>query len=135
MILVDTSVWIELLSRKPRTVIEEEALLRFATCGPVIQELLQGLRAGPQSDGFRAALLALPILSDPAPLRLFVSAAEIYSQGRRRGFTIRSSMDCLIAAIAIENDVPVWHRDRDFDLVAQYTPLRVVTPGMPKRPN
>jgi len=101
MILVDTSIWIELLAGKPRYVIREEDLLRFVTCDPVVQEVLQGLRPGLQSDAFRTAFLAIPVIGDPVPLGLFVAAAEIYRQGRRRGITIRSSADCLIAAIAI----------------------------------
>jgi predicted nucleic acid-binding protein len=130
MILVDTSVWIELLAGKPRRAIREEDLLRFATCGPVVQEVLQGLRPGPQSDAFREAFLAIPVLSDPIPLNVFVSAAEIYRQGRQRGLTIRSSVDCLIAAIAIENRIPVWHRDRDFTAIARYTGLEVARSGV-----
>jgi predicted nucleic acid-binding protein len=78
---------------------------------------------GPESDAFREAFLAVPVLSDPIPLELFLSAVDIYRQGRRRGLTIRSSVDCLIAAIAIENRVPVWHRDRDFAAIARYTAL------------
>lgn len=125
MILVDTSIWIELLTGRPRTPIREEDLLRFVTCGPVAQEVLQGLKPGPQSDAFRRAFLAIPTLSDPIPHALFLSAAEIYRQGRRRGITIRSSVDCLIAAIAIDNGVAVWHRDRDFTAIARYTGLEV----------
>jgi hypothetical protein len=41
-----------------------------------------------------------------------------------KGYTIRSSTDCLIAAIAIESGVPVWHKDRDFEAFARYTSLR-----------
>ena len=119
MILVDTSIWIELLAEKPRRPIREEALLRFVTCGPIVQEVFQELKPGPESHAFRSAFLATPTLSDPISLALFLSAAEIYRQGRRRGITIRSSVDCLIAAIAIENRVPVWHRDRDFDAIAR----------------
>jgi predicted nucleic acid-binding protein len=126
MILVDTSIWIELLAAKPRNAIREEDLLRFVTCGPVVQEVLQGLRPGLQSDAFRTAFLAIPVLCDPLPLRLYVSAAEIYRLGRRRGITIRSSADCLIAAIAIDHGVPVWHRDRDFSAIAKYTALEAV---------
>ena len=126
MILVDTSIWIELLAGKPRNVIREEDLLRFVTCGPVVQEVLQGLRPGLQSDAFRTAFVAIPVLSDPVPLGLYVSAAEIYRQGRKRGITIRSSADCLIAAIAIDHGIPVWHRDRDFSAIARYTGLEVV---------
>jgi len=126
MILVDTSVWIELLAAGKRGVVRERDLLRFATCGPVIQEVLQGLRPGIQGDAFRTAFLAIPVLSEPLPVRLFLSAAEIYSVGRRRGVTIRSSVDCLIAAIAVDNKVPVWHRDRDFSKIAKYTALEAM---------
>jgi len=126
MILVDTSIWIELLTGKPRYVLREEDLLRFVTCGPVVQEVLQGLRPGLQSDAFRTAFMAIPVIGDPVPLGMFVSAAEIYRQGRRRGITIRSSADCLIAAIAIDHGIPVWHRHRDFSAIARYTGLEAV---------
>jgi len=121
MILVDTSVWIELLAG--RLAIRQDELPTLVVCGPIVQEVLQGLRRGPDSEIFREGFLAIPVLSDPIPLRLFLAAADIYRQGRRRGLTIRSSVDCLIAAIAIENGVPVWHRDRDFTAVARYTAL------------
>lgn len=126
MILVDTSVWIELLAGGRRRAVPERELVRFVTCGPVVQEVLQGLRPGAQSDAFRVAFLAIPVLSDPLPLGLFLEAAAIYSLGRRRGLTVRSASDCLIAAIAIENRVPVWHRDRDFSAIAKFTSLDTV---------
>ena len=126
MILVDTSIWIDLLARTPRHAIQEEELFRFTTCGPIVQEVFQGLRPGPQSDAFREAFLAIPVLCDPIPLSLFISAAEIYREGRRRGITIRSTTDCLIAAIAIDRGVALWHRDRDFSAIARYTPLVAV---------
>jgi predicted nucleic acid-binding protein len=87
-------------------------------------------RAAPgfKSDTFREAFLAIPVLSDPVPLSLFLLGAEIYRHGRSRGVTIRSSIDCLIAAVAIENNVPVWHRDRDFTAIARYTGLQIATP-------
>ncbi|MGH3262719.1 MAG: PIN domain-containing protein, partial [Trebonia sp.] len=53
--------------------------------------------------------------------------ARIYRACRSLGETIRSLNDCLIAAIAIRNDVPVLHRDRDYDSIARHFPLRVVT--------
>ncbi|HMD96425.1 MAG TPA: PIN domain-containing protein [Terriglobia bacterium] len=124
MILVDTSVWIELLNRRLGSKVSQEELLNFVTCGPVVQEVLQGLRQDPASEAFREGLLALPVLSDPLPGSAFLSAAEIYRLGRAKGYTIRSSTDCLIAAIAIDNRVPVWHKDRDFESIARYTSLR-----------
>jgi predicted nucleic acid-binding protein len=41
---------------------------------------------------------------------------------------MRSSVGCLIAAIAIDKGLLVWHRDRDFDSIAQYTPLEILRP-------
>lgn len=101
-------------------------MLRFVTCGPVIQEVLQGLRPGIDSDAFREAFLAIPVVSDPLSPHLFLSAADIYSQGRRRGLTTRSSIDCLIAAVALDRNLTVWHHDRDFDTIARYTALRTL---------
>lgn len=124
MMLVDTSVWIELLNGRLGSRVPEQELLNFVTCGPVVQEVLQGLRNDPASDAFREAFLALPVLSDPLPSASFLSAAEIYRLGRGKGYTIRSSTDCLIAAIAIDNRMPVWHKDRDFEAIARYTSLR-----------
>jgi hypothetical protein len=127
MILVDTSVWIELI--KGRIHLKEpDQLLRFRTTGPILQEVLQGLRPGRQSDAFKDSFLAIPRLCDPLTWDLYTQAAEIYREARRRGFTIRSSTDCLIAAIAIETATPIWHRDRDFKAIAAFTPLRIFEP-------
>jgi len=125
LILVDTSVWIELLAGRMGS-IREERLLQFTTCGPILQEVTQGLRPGSAGEAFREALLALPVLGDPVPARLYLAAAEIFRLGRRRGLTIRSSTDCLIAAIAIEHRTPVWHRDRDFATIARFTGLESI---------
>jgi len=50
VILVDTSLWVELLNRRPRARVREEDLLNFVTCGPVVQEVLQGLPDHPAAD-------------------------------------------------------------------------------------
>lgn len=126
MILVDTSVWIDLLGGS-RTVPAQD-ILHFVTCGPVLQEILQGLTDTLSATPLRDALLSLRRVSDPVELPTFLHAADIYRLGRRKGYTIRSSTDCLIAAIAIENSIPVWHRDRDFSLIARYTSLDVRGP-------
>jgi hypothetical protein len=126
MILVDTSIWIDLLSGPKGPRVSEDDLLLFATCGPVVQEITQGLKHGKEAEAFHRFFGAVPVLSDPVPLFLFHEAADIYRSGRRKGYTIRSSVDCLIAAIAIENRVPVWHRDRDFASIARFTRLETM---------
>ena len=126
MILVDTSVWIDFLARRARSNKAKTKITDFATCPPVVQEILQGFTDQSSYTSFEDRLLAFPCLSEPVPLELYVKAAAIYREGRRRGYTIRSAVDCLVAAIAIEHGVPVWHRDRDFSAIARYTPLRAV---------
>lgn len=121
MTLVDTSGWIEIARGRLDPPPRARELLGFATCGPVLQELLQGLDEG---SAFVEDFLSLPGLSDPMPLRLFRAAAAIHRAGRSRGFTVRSSVDCLIAAVALEHGLAVWHRDRDFDQISRFTGLR-----------
>jgi predicted nucleic acid-binding protein len=127
VILVDTSVWISLLKQNTRAWRDTDRVLTFVTCGPIIQELFQGLREGLAASALRSDILAIPRVSDPVTANTFLEAAEIYRHGRQRGYTIRSSADCLIAAIAIQNNVPVWHRDRDYSAIAKFTSLRAYT--------
>src|SRR5664279_2088803 len=51
------------------------------------------------------------------------AAVDLYQQCRRKGETVRSPNDCLIAAIAIRVGVSVLHRDRDFDAIARHSRL------------
>lgn len=124
MILVDTSVWIALLNGPRSKNLRDDDLSEFVTTGPIVQEILQGMRSDSQRIWLQHSLLAVPRISDPLPLSSFLEAASIYSLARRQGYTIRSSVDCLIAAIAIENNVAVWHSDRDFSAIARFTPLQ-----------
>lgn len=125
MILVDSSLWIDLFIDSSRFPEARERIGEFVVCGPIIQEVLQGLDPRKrESAGLRDAFLALPVVADPLPLDLFLEAANIFSEGRERGYTIRSTIDCLIAAIAIRHNLDLWHRDRDFTAIARFTRLR-----------
>lgn len=125
MILVDTSVWIEVF--RARTPLDLEAIVDFddiVTCLPVIQEVLQGF---PSERAFRTAresILALPRVESPLSEAVVLEAVDLYRAARRVGRTVRSSVDCLIAACALRHDLEVIHRDRDFDALAQVAPLR-----------
>jgi predicted nucleic acid-binding protein len=122
-LLVDTSVWIAILRGEVQ--VNRASYREFFTCGPVVQEVLQGFGENPLVAKYEESFFNIPRLSDPLPAELFVVAADIYRQGRRRGLTIRSATDCLIAAIALANGATILHRDRDFDHIAQFTNLRV----------
>jgi predicted nucleic acid-binding protein len=123
MILVDTSIWIGIL--REELAVDEDEYEDFFTCGPILQEVLQGFKDDPLTNLYARFFMYVPRLGDPLRSELFVTAADIYRQGRRRGLTIRSAADCLIAAIALDNGATIWHRDRDFDNIAQFTNLKV----------
>lgn len=125
MILVDTSVWIEVFRRDRPLDLEAVAPLdRVVICLPIIQEVLQGFR---DERAFRIAqesIYALQLIEAPLRSDLFDDAVQLYRSARRAGVTVRSSVDCLIAACAIRNNVEVVHRDRDYSALAQVSPLR-----------
>lgn len=128
MILVDTSIWIEIFRKKSS--IRIESVVEFeeiVTCLPVIQEVLQGFREERAYRIARDAMIALPIVESPMEESLFIEAAGLYRSARRQGLTIRSSVHCLIAACALRHDMPVFHKDRDYDILARISPLAVKT--------
>jgi predicted nucleic acid-binding protein len=125
MILVDTSVWIEVFrARRPLDLESIVAFDEVATCLPVIQEVLQGFRDERAFRVARTAMAALPTVESPLSQVVFAEAVALYRQARRAGLTVRSSVDCLIAACAIRNDLEVLHRDRDFSALQRISPLR-----------
>jgi predicted nucleic acid-binding protein len=123
VLLVDTSVWIEVF--RPRGVRLDEVVDfdDIVTCLPVIQEVLQGFADERAFATARDAMGSLPIVESPLRRELFEEAAGLYRAARRAGYTIRSGVDCLIAACAIRHGLPVLHNDRDFDLLAHVSPL------------
>ena len=127
MILVDSSVWIDLLGKKPKHKLPVADFVKVYTCPVIIQELLQGVNDDIAHRRLKTALLALPRLGDPLSTDVHLEAADIYRLARRKGYTIRSSVDCLVAALALRADVPVWHADRDYTLLSKITALKVWT--------
>ena len=124
MLLVDTSVWIEVF-RKPAG-LRLERVIDFdevVTCLPVVQEVLQGFRDERAFQTAREAMYALPMVASPVTQPVFDQAIELYRAARRAGITIRSGVDCLVAACAIRHSLAVLHRDRDFDLLAKVSSL------------
>lgn len=125
MILLDTSIWIRLLSKDSQPVFPKERLNEVVLCAPIIQEILQGIRNDLAFKRIKEDLLAFPLLAENVPpSELAIEAAQLYRFARAKGKTIRSSMDCLIAAIAIRHQVTLLHCDRDYDLIAEISPLR-----------
>jgi predicted nucleic acid-binding protein len=124
VVLVDTSVWVEVFRRPSR--IDLTSVVEFdevVTCLPVVQEVLQGFREQGAFMLARESMLALPIVESPLGQEVFEDAVALYRRARSQGLTVRSSVDCLIASCALRNGLTVLHRDRDYDLLARVSSL------------
>jgi predicted nucleic acid-binding protein len=122
VVLVDTSTW--LLQKPPGDFLTLIRNHPVAICPPVVQELLQGAYDQQRMNRVNEITRNSAMLDSPVPLARFEFAGEIFRTIRARSFTIRSSNDCLIAAIAMHHDVTLLHGDRDFDYIARFFPLR-----------
>jgi predicted nucleic acid-binding protein len=125
MILVDTSVWIDVLRDKTGNVVRA-----FKSCigdevivfSRFIQlELLQGANDEHEWNRLDEYLSAQYYLE--ASEKTWRNAARIYFELRRSGITVRSPIDCCIACVAMESQATLLHRDRDFESIAKITPL------------
>lgn len=129
MIVVDTSVWIDVLNERSsaqaqRCVELIEGGEPVALTDVVFTEILQGFRSDREARLVERHLRAFPVLRLDG-LDDFALAAELYRRARRAGVTIRKTLDCLIAAPCVRSGAPILHSDADFDRLAECTPLRV----------
>jgi predicted nucleic acid-binding protein len=95
----------------------------LATTEPIVMELLAGADTPERLEALDTLANGLPLLSVDVRID-FRQAAGIYQAARRRGHTVRSLVDCLIASVAMRHDVSVLHEDRDYAAIAACLPLR-----------
>jgi predicted nucleic acid-binding protein len=136
MIVVDTGVWIDFLEARGTpfdlhlgALIETGASL--ALTDVIYCEVLQGILEDLRFRRTRDSLRRYPILRVRG-LRTFEHAAQIYRACRRQGFTIRRTVDCLIAATCLEARAQLYQNDRDFEAIARVKHLRLYRPAIPQ---
>ncbi len=122
-VLVDTSAWVDFFNGHPSP--EAEALTRLIreeadvlTCGVVVAEVLQGLKKPKTLNQIEQHFLEMEWLSPLEPAT-YIEAASLYRLLRSKGVTIRSTIDCIIAKLAAENDVLILSKDRDLRLIIE----------------
>lgn len=137
VIIVDTSVWIEFLEgrgssydRHLAELIGENAPIALTEV--IYCEVLQGIRDDAVYENVRASLQAFPMLCLDG-LRSVDQAAALYRTCRRKGYTIRSTVDCLIAVVCLDVGAELFHHDRDFDVIAKVANLKVYRPVSERR--
>ncbi len=86
-------------------------------------EVLQGIRDDETYQVIKSFLETLPLLS--IQYNDYLKAVEIYRICRKNGTTIRKSIDCIIAAVAINNKLELFSKDKDFDHIRRYFDLSI----------
>jgi predicted nucleic acid-binding protein len=122
--LVDTSVWIDFFSPRPSRAGNElrrmiAAAEPLAVTGVIIAEILQGLTRNVSDI---EAYLAMFDLLEPAGFATYREAAAIFRLARTRGISL-STIDTLIAAVAMQHRAAVFTTDKDFARIARLTSL------------
>jgi predicted nucleic acid-binding protein len=124
LIVVDSSVWVDFFSSSAgragaelRRMIEDSE--PFALTGVIVAEVLQGLT---RDTGPIERLLAQCDLLEPMGYETYREAARIYRSGRARGISL-TTIDTLIAAIALEHGASVFTLDGDFSRMARICKL------------
>ena len=79
-----------------------------------LAEVLQGIRSEREFRLTRSALRPLQTVRLVSPT-LAVKSARNYRNLRQHGFTVRKTVDCLIATWCIEQGVSLLHSDKDFE--------------------
>jgi predicted nucleic acid-binding protein len=116
-VLVDSSAWIDFLHGRPEAVVAIQTLGKAGAvviCGQIKQEVLQGTR---DAAAFKNLEQQMSIWAyEPEAPEDFLAAARLYSSLRWKGITLPPS-DCLIAAVALRLNLPLYSHDPDFDKI------------------
>ena len=127
MILVDSSVWVDYFNGKqtPLTKLLRYHLLnqKAVIADLILTEVLKGFRHDKDYETAKTALSILPILTIGGEY-ISVKAADNYRRLRKKGVTVRGTVDMIIATYAIENHFELLYADRDFDMMVKHLGLR-----------
>lgn len=129
MTLVDTSVWVDRMRDRdtPQVAALETLLARgevFCTCGLVVTEVLQGITNQKAYLQTKADFESLDWFD--LNRSTFQLGVAIYRELRRHGLTVRGTIDCLIAAVVVENKLRLLATDRDYVNIDKHYPLRLI---------
>lgn len=131
MVIVDTTVWIDFFrgTENPETAWLDSNLdrQRLGLTDLVLCEVLQGISDDGSFRKVQQDLCRFEIF-EAGGVDMAISAVRNFQTLRRRGCTVRRTVDCWIATFCIRRQHMLLHRDRDFDPFERLLGLRVVHP-------
>jgi predicted nucleic acid-binding protein len=129
--IVETTIWIDFFrgvrSDYTAWVYRNLSNQRIALTDLTLCEVLQGMRDDAMHAGIRSDLLKFGVHSTGGT-QLALAASDNYRFLRKRGITVRKTIDCLIATHCIREGHSLLHNDRDFDAFEEYLGLKVIHP-------
>ncbi|MCA9473338.1 MAG: PIN domain nuclease [Nitrospirales bacterium] len=129
MTVVDTSVWIDYfndISTQETEAFDDLLGSQEILLGDLIlTEVLQGFQQDSHFDTARKLLRVFPVVPMVGP-SLALQSAQHYRTLRKRGVTVRKTIDVMIGTFCIAQDLPLLYSDRDFDPMVRYLGLRAV---------
>lgn len=128
MILVDTSVLIEFFrGRETEGGIKLETVIRrnipFGISSLIYLEVLQGAGSVKEHNLLKTYLSTQHFYNPKDEIESYSAAAKLYMDCRKKGITIRSTIDCLIAVTALEHNLFLLHNDSDYEMMQKVVPL------------
>jgi predicted nucleic acid-binding protein len=131
MVIIDTTVWIDYLrgvhNKETNYLDRELGRQRFGLTDLILCETLQGIT---DEKSFTRVLHNLRSfeLFETGGADLAIEAARNFRRLRQHGYTVRKTIDCLIATFCLQHGHSLLHRDRDFDHFEGLLGLTVVHP-------
>ncbi len=129
MVMVDSSIFIDFLNNKINLGTEkfDELLITGDVCiaDYILVEVLQGIRNDNQFEKTKQMMNAFECFS-LLNKELAVLSAKNYRFLRKKGITIRKTVDIIIGTFCIENDLKLLHNDKDFEPLEKYLGLKVI---------
>ena len=127
MILVDTSILIGYfkgLKGEPYDKLDDlvDQDIPMGICNQVYQEVLQGAKDKKEFDLLKEYLGIMDFYDLRYGKKSYENAALLYLKCRKAGITPRSTIDLIIAQTAIDNNLLLFHNDKDFIQIAQVNP-------------
>ncbi len=131
MILVDSSVWIDYFNgqatwqtNKLDSLLSDVSIIMGDL---ILTEILQGFRFNKDYESAKSYLSILPF-HEIGGYQVAINSAQNYRALRKKGITVRKTIDVIIGTFCILNDLSLLHDDRDFTPMADHLSLKVLTP-------
>lgn len=132
MILVDSSVWIDYFNGTPTwqaDILDQKLSDELLVIGDLIFiEVLQGFRTDRDYHLAKTMLSTLGI-HQMGGYEIAIQSAQMYRELRKKGVTVRKTIDVIIAAYCVSKNLALLHNDSDFDPIATYFPLKTISPS------